>query len=51
MIESFLFGVEATEPLTFALVGVGVWLVAVLASLAPAVRASRLDPIAALRED
>ena len=51
VIESFLFGVEATDPLTFAMVAAGLCVVAVLASLAPAVRASRLDPISALREE
>ena len=51
VIESFLFGVEATDPVTFLTVALGLVAVAVLASLTPAMRASRLDPILALRED
>ncbi len=51
VIESFLFGVEATDPLTLVAVSVGLCLVAIVASLVPAVRASRLDPLLALREE
>jgi len=51
IIEGFLFGVEATDPATFITVAVGLCLVAVLASLTPALRASRLDPIIALRKE
>ena len=50
-IEGFLFGVEATDPLTLGMVAVGLCAVAVAASLIPAVRASRLEPVTALRED
>lgn len=51
LIRSFLYGVEAWDPATF--LGVGVLLVAVaaVATLFPAVRASRLDPISVLREE
>jgi putative ABC transport system permease protein len=51
VIEGFLFGVEATDPVTLAAVALGLCGVAVLASLTPALRASRLDPILALREE
>lgn len=47
----FLYGVRFYDPWTFA--GISVFLVAVslLASLVPAVRAVRLDPMAALRHE
>ena len=48
-IESILFGVASTDPLVFAGV-VGLLVTAALAaSLVPAVRAARLDPVRALR--
>jgi ABC-type antimicrobial peptide transport system permease subunit len=48
-LESFLYGVSPTDPWTFAGVTLLLALVACVAALAPAVRASRLDPLAALR--
>jgi ABC-type antimicrobial peptide transport system permease subunit len=48
-LESFLYGISATDPWTFAAVTVVLGLVACAAALAPAVRASRMDPLAALR--
>jgi ABC-type lipoprotein release transport system permease subunit len=39
------------DALTFGAVVAGTALVSMLASLIPAIRASRLDPIVALRED
>lgn len=50
VIESFLYQVEPTDPLTLSIVAVGLCAVALVASLVPAVRASRLDPLRALRE-
>jgi putative ABC transport system permease protein len=47
--ESLLFGVAATDPLTFAGVSLVLAIVAFLANLIPALRASRVDPITALR--
>jgi len=51
LIQSLLFGVEARDPVTFATVAIVLLLVAAAASLIPAVRASRVDPVEALRED
>jgi ABC-type lipoprotein release transport system permease subunit len=46
-----LFGVEPTDPATFTLVAVGLALVAMIATLVPAMRATRVDPLVALRQD
>jgi predicted permease len=48
-LESFLFGVKARDPLVFVAVPALLGLVAFLAVSLPAVRASRIDPIAAIR--
>jgi ABC-type antimicrobial peptide transport system permease subunit len=50
-VQPLLFGESARDPLIFVAVAVGAAVVALLASAAPAVRASRADPIAALRSD
>ena len=49
VIASLLFGVTAKDPLTFAAVAMLLALVALLACYLPARRASRLDPLDALR--
>jgi ABC-type antimicrobial peptide transport system permease subunit len=49
LLESSLFGVTARDPLTFVLVPVLLLAVAFVASAVPALAASRIDPIRALR--
>ncbi len=49
--KSFLFGVQPFDPLTFATVALALAAVGLLASLLPAWRASRVDPVRALRAD
>lgn len=50
-LASFLFGVSATDPTTLLLVGAGVLLLSALASLIPAWRASRVDPMIVMRNE
>jgi ABC-type lipoprotein release transport system permease subunit len=49
-IRTILFGIEPTDPITLASVGVSLMMVALLAVTIPAVRAMRVDPITALRQ-
>ncbi len=50
VLTSVLFGVKATDPATYAMVGAVLLVTAGIASYLPARRAMRVDPIAALRE-
>jgi putative ABC transport system permease protein len=50
-LESLVFGVRVHDPITFAGVAVVLSVVALLACVLPALRASRVDPIVALRQD
>ena len=49
LMRGLLFGVSAADPATFAVVAIGVGLVALAACCIPARRAIRTDPIVALR--
>ena len=49
LLESLLYGVSARDPLTFLGVGALLLTVAAVASFVPARRASKLDPLGALR--
>jgi putative ABC transport system permease protein len=48
-LERLVFGVSASDPLTLAAVAATLALVALLASVVPAWRASRLNPLTTLR--
>jgi ABC-type lipoprotein release transport system permease subunit len=47
--RTLVFGVSASDPLTLTVVGTTLALVALMASLVPAFRALRLDPVNVLR--
>jgi predicted permease len=49
VMETLVFGVSASDPLTLAAVAATLALVALMASLVPAYRALRLDPVRVLR--
>jgi len=50
-ISRFLFGVQPLDPMTFAAVAFVLTLTAVIAAVAPALRAARVDPVEAFRSE
>jgi len=51
LLQTFLYGVTATDPLAFIGNAIVLFLVATLACLIPALRATRVNPLVALRAD
>jgi putative ABC transport system permease protein len=51
LMKDLLFGVSATDPATFVMIPVLLTGIAILATLIPARKAMKVDPIAALREE
>jgi predicted permease len=50
-VQTVLFGVSARDPLTYTVVGVLITAVSLVATLVPAHRATRVDPMVALRAE
>jgi len=51
ILRRFVIGISSTDPASYALAAVAILAVAVTATLAPAWRASRVDPLTALRDE
>jgi predicted permease len=51
LMGSLLYGVSATDPLTFAVVALTLWMVALTATWIPARRAAATDPVDAIRNE
>ncbi len=51
VVSSLLYGVHSTDPLTFAMVALLLVAVGLLATVVPAYRATRVEPIRTLREE
>jgi putative ABC transport system permease protein len=51
VLATFIYGIAAYDPLTFAAVATLLAAVALLASIIPAYRAARIEPTRALREE
>jgi ABC-type antimicrobial peptide transport system permease subunit len=50
-LATLLFGIEPTDRVTFVVVSATFFVVAMVAALIPAMRATRVDPLIALRDE
>jgi ABC-type antimicrobial peptide transport system permease subunit len=51
LIQSALFGVQALDPLVFGSAALALAIISLVACCAPALRATHVDPLVALREE
>jgi ABC-type antimicrobial peptide transport system permease subunit len=51
VLATLIYGIQATDPLTIASVSVLLIVIAMVASLIPAYRATHIEPVKALREE
>jgi putative ABC transport system permease protein len=51
VVQSLIFGVKSSDPLTFCVVTLLLVAVALLSSIVPALRATRVDPLTTLRQE
>ena len=51
VVSSLIYGVRATDPLTFAAIAVLLFIVGIFATIIPAYRATHIEPVRILREE
>jgi putative ABC transport system permease protein len=51
LVQSWLFGIEKTDPVTMGATALGLIAIAFVASYVPARRATKVDPLVAMRSD
>jgi putative ABC transport system permease protein len=51
LLKTMLFGIGVTDPPTFATAPIGMLFIALLATCVPALRATRISPLVALRHE
>ncbi|MGH7505612.1 MAG: FtsX-like permease family protein, partial [Longimicrobiales bacterium] len=50
-LASLLYNLSPTDPMTFAIIAIILSIVALIATVLPAMRAARVDPVVALRQE